>query len=248
MTDSVLLWYFAAGFGAQLIDGAIGMAFGTLSSSSLLSFGFPPQALSATVHAAKIFTGVASSYSHWRLGNIDRELFRKLAPAAAVGALFGTLAILAMPGERLRPLLALYFTFIGGVVTVKALWPAAIDPVKRVRTRVLGAIGGFFDAFSGAGWGEIVSSGLILRGDNIQKAVGTMNLAELVVTSIVNVVFIAVQSAADWSVVLALAAGGICAAPLGAWACKHLPSRPLILFSGVVLSLLGVRTLWLAWG
>ncbi|MES2604313.1 MAG: sulfite exporter TauE/SafE family protein [Pseudomonadota bacterium] len=246
MLDSALLWYFAAGFGAQLVDSSLGMAFGTLSSSSLLALGFPAQSLSATVHTAEIFTSAMSSYSHWRLRNIDFALLRRLAPFAVLGALLGSLAILLMPGDNLRPLLAVYFVMIGSVIAFKALWPAAVRPLRQISARAVGGLGGFFDAFTGAGWGEIVSSGLILRGDNVQKSVGTLNSTEFLVTTTVTLVFITASSATHWPTVVALALGGMCAAPIGAWACKHLPARPLTFAVGVVVALLGLRTLGLA--
>jgi uncharacterized membrane protein YfcA len=248
MPDISLLWFFLAGFGAQLLDSSVGMGFGVLSSSTLLALGFPAQSISATVHAAAVFTSAVSSASHWRLGNVDKAMLWKLAPFAALGALLGTLAVLVVSGDKLRPILAVYFALIGILIAVKAWWPDAIQPFRRVRTRVLGAVAGFFDAFCGAGWGEIVSSGLILRGDSVQMAVGTLNAAEFFVTTIVALVFMTASSVTNWWAVLALALGGICAAPIGAWACKRLQPRPLTFAVGVVVALMGLRTLWSTWG
>ena len=47
-------WLFAAvGFAAQLVDGALGMAYGVVSTTVLLANGVPPATASASVHAAK---------------------------------------------------------------------------------------------------------------------------------------------------------------------------------------------------
>ena len=51
MWDDVLL-YVIIGFVAQMIDGAIGMAYGVTASSVLLGLGVPPATASACVHAA----------------------------------------------------------------------------------------------------------------------------------------------------------------------------------------------------
>ena len=61
-TDYLLLG--AIGFLAQLVDGALGMAFGVISTTAMLSMGMPPAQASAIVHTAEIFTTGASAGSH----------------------------------------------------------------------------------------------------------------------------------------------------------------------------------------
>jgi len=80
------LGYVLAGFLAQLIDGALGMAYGVTASSMLLTFGIPPAATSATVHAAECLTTGASAVSHHAFGNIDRTLLRRLLLPGILGA------------------------------------------------------------------------------------------------------------------------------------------------------------------
>ena len=58
------IWPFiAVGFGAQIIDGALGMAYGVISSTFLLILGVPPGAASAGVHAAETCTTAVSGSS-----------------------------------------------------------------------------------------------------------------------------------------------------------------------------------------
>jgi uncharacterized membrane protein YfcA len=59
-----LLPFIAVGFAAQIVDGALGMAFGVISSMLLLSLGVPPAAASAGVHTVETFTSGASGISH----------------------------------------------------------------------------------------------------------------------------------------------------------------------------------------
>ena len=58
--------FFAVGFGAQLVDGTLGMAYGVLSNTALMAIGLPPAHASALVHTAEIFTTSASAASHIR--------------------------------------------------------------------------------------------------------------------------------------------------------------------------------------
>ncbi|MCB1563511.1 MAG: sulfite exporter TauE/SafE family protein [Alphaproteobacteria bacterium] len=239
--DPDLLLYALIGFIAQLVDSSLGMAFGSLSSSLLLSAGFPPHSLSATVHTAEIFGGGAATISHWRIKNIDMDLFKKLAFPAVIGAILGILLVTHFDNETLKPWLGLYFMIIGSLVVIKTLRPSLIRTIKTHRT-TLGFIGGFLDAFGGAGWGEFVSSGLLLRGHEVRSAVGSLVAAEFAVSLTVSLVFFSTAGIAHWPAILALSIGAITAAPLGAIICKKVPRIPLMLGVGTVIILVGLKT------
>ncbi len=69
-----LTLFVAVGFAAQLIDGAIGIAYGLFASSVLLGLGVPPATACASVHVAEVFTTGASGLAHWRMCNVRRDL------------------------------------------------------------------------------------------------------------------------------------------------------------------------------
>src|SRR3546814_21027472 len=73
-----LLLFAAVGFAAQIVDGAIGMAYGLTGTSVLLSLGISQAVASASIHAAEVFTTGASGLAHSRFGPLDRVLFRLL--------------------------------------------------------------------------------------------------------------------------------------------------------------------------
>src|SRR5215207_6185914 len=116
-----LLLFVVIGFVAQIIDGAIGMAYGLISTTVLLSLGVAPPVASASVHAAEVFTTGASAISHWHFGNLDKRLFWRLAPAGVIGGVLGAYALTAIPGEIIRPFVSAYLAVMGGVVIWKAL-------------------------------------------------------------------------------------------------------------------------------
>src|SRR5215207_8331832 len=117
---SDLLLFVAIGFAAQIVDGAIGMAYGLISTTVLLSLGIPPATASASVHAAEVFTTGASGLSHWRFGNLDKRLFWKLAPAGMIGGGLGAYVLTAAPGDAIRPIVGIYLGIMGAVVLWKA--------------------------------------------------------------------------------------------------------------------------------
>src|SRR5687768_9410825 len=98
----------AAGFAAQLVDGALGMAYGVTASSLLMGLGLPPATVSATVHAAECFATGASALSHHAFGNVDKSLFRRLLIPAVIGAVLGAYILSSLPGDQMKPLISLY--------------------------------------------------------------------------------------------------------------------------------------------
>ncbi len=60
--DTNILIFIAVGFLAQIIDGAMGMAYGVSSNAFLLSLGIPPAVASASVHMAEVVTTGVSGF------------------------------------------------------------------------------------------------------------------------------------------------------------------------------------------
>ena len=115
------LLFVIIGFAAQLIDGAIGMAYGLASTTILLSMGVAPATASASVHTAEVFTTAASSLSHWRLGNVDKTLFRRLVIPGVIGGACGAYLLSSVPGETIRPFVGVYLAIMGAVILWRAL-------------------------------------------------------------------------------------------------------------------------------
>ena len=244
MTEEFLL-YTLAGFLAQLIDGALGMAYGVTATSILMTVGVSPVAASATVHAAECFSTGASALSHKALGNVSKVLFRKLLLPGVIGAMIGAYVLTTLPADKLKPYIAGYLLVMGIVILVKAF---CVFPPRQVTTHLtpLAFFGAFVDAIGGGGWGPIVGSNLIVRGNNVRETIGSVNAVEFFVTLASSVVFFATLGTSNWPIILALGLGGVLAAPLGAWACKRLPVKPFMILVGVLIMLLSIRTLYLS--
>jgi len=242
-----LLLFIAIGFAAQLVDGALGMAFGITASSLLLGMGVPPAITSATVHAAECFTTGASATSHHAFGNIDKTLFRQLLLPGVVGAAVGAYLLSSLPGDAMRTWVAAYLLLMGVVILVKAF--VAYRPRKVAsHLRPLGFFGALFDAIGGGGWGPIVASNLLARGNDLRLTVGTVNAVEFFVTLTASVVFLLTLGLSHWPIIAGLAIGGVLAAPLGAWLVKYVRPKPLMVLVGLLVIGLSVRTLWMQHG
>jgi uncharacterized membrane protein YfcA len=241
MVDFLL--FVAVGFAAQIVDGAIGMAYGLTATSTLLSLGVPPAAASASVHAAEVFTTGASGLAHWHFRNVDFALLRRLALPGMLGGVLGAYVLTAVSGEAIRPFISAYLLAMGGLVLWKALrqTPAPSEPPRRVAA--LGLAGGFLDAVGGGGWGPLVTSTLVGQGATPRYAIGSTNLAEFFVALTVSATFVATIGLELWPIIAGLIFGGVLAAPFAAYATQRLPDRPLMILVAVVIILLSLRGL-----
>ena len=95
-----LLVFALVGFGAQLVDGALGMAYGVTSTTLLLAAGVNPATASASVHLAEVGTTLAAGASHWRFGNVDWKLVLRLGVPGAIGAFLGATVLSALSTEN----------------------------------------------------------------------------------------------------------------------------------------------------
>ncbi len=242
VTNDMLI-LIAIGFAAQMVDGAIGMAYGLTATTLLISSGVPPAHASAAVHTAEMFTTAASGISHWRHGNVDRRLVISLAGPGMVGGAIGAYVLATVPGDRIRPFVSAYLLAMGCVVLWRAMWRNHKPHTVPKRVGLLGLAGGFLDAIGGGGWGAMVTTSFIGRGMTPRFAIGSANVAEFFVTTIVTAMFVATIGLTLWPVITGLVIGGVLAAPFAAYATKHLPDQPVMILVGVVVIALSLRSL-----
>jgi uncharacterized membrane protein YfcA len=231
------------GFGAQLVDGSLGMGYKVSSTTLLLSFGVPPKVASASVHTAGIISSAVSGYSHYRFGNFDKKLIIRLAIPGMIGGIIGALTLSAVPSDIIKPLISLYLLFMGMRIVLKAL--KKIGQVEaHVNTHVLGMMGGFFDATGGGGWGPIVTTTLVVNGHPPRQVIGSVNIAEWFVTIVQAVTFFfALGDILNYSAIIGLIIGGVLAAPLAAYICQRVPIQKLMFAVGILIMFLSSRNL-----
>jgi len=232
-----ILPFIAVGFAAQIIDGALGMAFGVISQTLLVSvLGVPPATVSASVHMVEIFTTGASGASHAWHRNIDWGLFRRLVPFGIAGGVVGAYLLSNIDASAARPFVMAYLAAIGFYLLYRAIRMGAPRFEDPRATRPLALAGGFLDAAGGGGWGPVVTSNLLVQGSDPRKTIGTVNAAEFLLTLAISVAFLASYGlAAFGAATVGLAVGGVVAAPAGAIAAKRIRPRLLLLAVSIVL-------------
>lgn len=243
--DKTFLIFILGGFLAQMVDGALGMAYGVTATSFLLSFGISPAAASASVHTSEIFTTGASGLSHLRFKNVNTKLFRHLLLPGITGAILGSyiLSSLEEYGEYVRPLVSVYTLILGLIIILKAIRKIKTKK-KIIRVGKLAFVGAFLDAIGGGGWGPIVSSTLIASGRSFRYTIGSVNLAEFFITLASSVTFFTFIGIHHWNIIAGLIIGGMIAAPFAAYLTTKIPVRGGLILVGVVVIIVSLRIIY----
>ncbi|HTE09849.1 MAG TPA: TSUP family transporter [Chitinophagaceae bacterium] len=236
------------GFLAQMVDGSMGMGYGTISTVFLLATGVPPAIVSSRVHSARVFSSGASGYTHHRFGNINKKLFRALVIPGVIGAILG--ATLAYFGQEyaqwVRIPLSFYTIYLGYYIIKKAFKKK--NPENKVKgAGWLASVGGFTDAFAGGGWGALVTGTLLSKRKNPRYVIGSVCLAEFFVVLASSVTFFIFLKHIPILDVAGLIIGGLIAAPIAARLVGVLPMKTMFLSVGTFVILASTFTLWKAY-
>jgi len=233
-----ILPFIAVGFLAQLVDGALGMAFGVITNTLLISvLGVPPARASASIHIVECFTTGASAISHIAHGNVDWRLFGRLVVPGVIGGVAGAYVLSNIDAAHARPFVMAYLAMIGVYLLWRAWQMRQVQAHKPPRHLVpLGLVGGFLDASGGGGWGPVVTSNLLVQGSEPRRTIGTVNASEFVLTLSISATFLATLGAEAFTrAAIGLILGGLLSAPLGAMLVKRIAPRWLLAMVGVVL-------------
>ncbi len=240
----MLLPFILIGFAAQLVDGALGMAFGQISSTMLITMGVPPAATSAGVHIAETFTTGVSGISHVAHRNVDWRLFFRIVVPGVIGGVLGAYVLTHLDADTAKPFVLSYLTALGLYLFYRGVMHRHTERRPKI-VEPLGLAGGFLDAAGGGGWGAIVTSNLLVQGSNPRKTIGTVNTAEFFLTVTISATFLAtltfVGTDADKALLLkatvGLLIGGVLAAPFGAMIAKRVNPDRLLTFVGALVTL-----------
>ena len=241
--DKTILLWILGGFIAQMIDGALGMAYGVSTSTFLLSFGIPPQVASASMHASEIFTTGASSLFYIRYRNINMKLFKNLFVPGAIGAVIGatTLSLLKKYMLYVKPFVAVYTLVLGVLIIRKAIINKIGVKKKFSRIWPLAAAGGFLDSAGGGGWGPIVTSTLVAGGRDLRYTIGSAHAARFFVALMATITYICLIGISHWQIILGLIIGAAIAAPISVWLSTKISVRNGLILVGFLVIIISIK-------
>jgi uncharacterized membrane protein YfcA len=232
--------YVALGFAAQLVDGALGMAYGLITTSVLLTTGAPPAVASASVHAAEMVTTGLAAGSHVWNKNVDWAIFRRLVPAGVIGGVIGAYLLTHLPEEPVKIFVAIYLAVMAVLILIRVVRD------RREKSYGIGLIpiglgGGFLDALGGGGWGAMVTSTLVAKGEEPRSSIGSVSASEFFVTLAISATFVLTLEFGRYGgIVLALIIGGAVAAPFAGFLARRLPRKLLMAIVGTLVAVLAV--------
>lgn len=246
--DNRFYWMIFVGFGVEMIAGSMGMGYGVICTSILLSLGLPLPVISSSVHTSEMFGSATSAYSHYRYKNINKKLFKTLAIPGVIAAIFGALFLIRFGEDYahiLKPFIAIYTLFLGTKIFLQAFVTKTKNHTykKMKYAGWLGGIGGFIDSVGGGGWGPLVTSTLIAHGRKPRYAVGSSIAAKFCITVASAFTFLITIGISQWAIIVGLIIGGVLAAPLAAKLTGKLPTRGMFAAVGVLVIGISLRTL-----
>jgi len=242
------IWVYATGgFVAQMIDGALGMAYGVSVTTFLLSLGLPaitPAVASASMHASEIFTTGSSSLVYMRYKNVNWKLFRKLVWPGMIGTVLGAITVSYISKDYIKlvkPVVASYTLLLGAFIIIRAIRVSNHKAKKIKRIAPVAAAGGFLDSVGGGGWGPIVTTSLIAGGRNLRYAVGSSHLAKFFVAIISTITFISLIGLQHWQIIFGLVIGGMIAAPISIYFSNKIPIKAGLILVGSLVIIVSLR-------
>lgn len=245
----IFYWMLLTGFLAEIVAGSMGMGYGVICTTILLLLNVPPPVVSASIHSAESFTTAAGSFSHYKLGNVNKKLVWVLFPLAIAGSVIGALT-LSHYGEYyahiVKPIIACYTLYLGLNILKNAFKEKTKDRIKtkkRTNLRLLGLVGGFIDSFAGGGWGPLVTGTLIKEGRIPRYVVGSSTVAKFLLTLTSAVTFIFTIGIHHWNIVLGLLLGGVFTAPFSAMLTSRLPTKKMFVVVGIVVIAMSLTTI-----
>jgi len=235
------------GFLAQIIDGTLGMGYGVFSSSLLISLGFYPAIVSASVHTSEVFTTFASGVSHFKFGNVEKGIIRPLISFGVIGAILGACGLVKSSPKFVTVVVSIILLSMGCLILFKFIFKnkklnKQINTYSQNKLRILGFFSAFIDAIGGGGWGPICTTTLMVSDVEPNKVVGSVNFAEFFITLVMSITFLSLLKIENfrWDIILALSVGGIISAPFSAFICKKLPRRLLGILVGLMVIILSL--------
>ncbi|TLX26889.1 ABC transporter permease [Chryseobacterium indologenes] len=245
----IFYWMLFAGFMAEIVAGSMGMGYGVICTTILLLLNVPPPVVSASIHSAESFTTAAGSFSHYKLGNVNKKMVLVLFPLAIVGSVIGALT-LSHYGEYyahiVKPIIACYTLYLGVNIlrnAFKIKKSVQGKPRRRTNLRILGLVGGFIDSFAGGGWGPLVTGTLIKEGRIPRYVVGSSTVAKFLLTVTSAITFIFTIGIHHWNIVLGLLLGGVFTAPFSAMLTSKLPTKKMFVVVGIVVIAMSLVTI-----
>jgi uncharacterized membrane protein YfcA len=243
--NDLFFWALLFGAVAALIDGSLGMAYGVTGTAFLLGYGISPVKAVAYIHIAEIFVSGSSGLNHWKIGNIDTKLFKKLLIPGIIGAILGALMIAKVKIPYLSIIISIYLLFMGIFLVAKAYSKIKLQFKQNNSVVIpLAVTGGFVDGAGGGGWGPVVTTSLLGGKMEPKKVIGTVNASEFFINLASAVSLLFLVKVTDWEALAGLIIGGFLVAPYAARVTSKMSVKMILTFVGLLITVISLRKIF----
>lgn len=233
------------GFTAEIINGALGMAYGITTTTLLMSSGVAPAFVLIIVHILEVFTAGTTGVIHYKMGNVNRKLLRSLLLPGILGAFIGSYLLYSFRhyGHIIKPLVSVYTLLLGIDIIYRAFKKArARRKIKNIFP--LGIIAGFLDSIGGGGWGTIVSSTLIAGGRDARYTIGSVILSRSAVALASSASLVFLVGFNNWSIIGWLVLGGVAGSPVGPYLAKRMPVKISMILVAITIIIISLKQIF----
>jgi len=239
------------GFAVGYITGAMGIGYGVVSTSLLLATGITPLIASASTRMAKIFIALIAGVTHWKFGNLRKDIGVPMVLPGIIGGAFGAFALFSLSTYKIKLIVACFLFFLGLAVFFRFLFRKEFSAEDKTFSKgklgILAFLAAFADALLGGGWGPLTAPLLILSSKSSpRKVIGSMDTTAFFVTLAEVLTFMwLLKNIGEfrWDWILALVIGGALAAPIAAYTCRKVQPRLLGLLVGLILIFINLWTI-----
>jgi uncharacterized membrane protein YfcA len=243
--NDLFFWALLFGAVAALIDGSLGMAYGVTGTAFLLGYGISPVKAVAYIHIAEIFVSGSTGLNHWKIGNVDTKLFKKLLIPGIIGAILGASIIAKVKIPYLSIVISIYLLFMGIFLIAKAYSKIKLQFKQKNSTIIpLAVTGGFVDGAGGGGWGPVVTTSLLGGKMEPKKVIGTVNASEFFINLASAVSLLFLVKVTDWEALAGLIIGGFLVAPYAARVTSKMSVKMILTFVGVLITVISLRKIF----
>lgn len=244
--SDLFFWALLFGAIAALIDGSLGMAYGVTGTAFLLGYGISPIKAVAYIHIAEIFVSGSSGLNHWKIGNVDTKLFKKLLIPGIIGATLGALIITKIKIPYLSIVISIYLLFMGIFLIAKAYAKIKLQFKQKISVVVpLAVTGGFVDGAGGGGWGPVVTTSLLGGKMMPKKVIGTVNASEFFINLASATTFLFMVKVTDWEALAGLIIGGFLITPYAAKTTSRMSVKMILTIVGCLITVLSIRKIYI---
>ncbi|PLX16817.1 MAG: hypothetical protein C0601_09265 [Candidatus Muiribacterium halophilum] len=272
ITVGIFLILFGVAFVCEFIDSSTGMGYGTILSPILIIYGFEPSIAVPAVLFSQALGGFSATIFHFRFKNLSFQPKSNSLRSSILIAIIGVIATvfaafisISIPKYLLKSYIGLLVLVMGIILLTKLTFKASMKKITFIA--ILSA---FNKGLSGGGFGPVTTSGQIISGQDEKTAIGVTTFSEVPIclagtlTYIIGKITLETPSVlsipvrdffdillsgriVNLELILALSLGAVLSTPFGALTTRLIKPKSLRRTLGIIVTILGIWTLYKTW-